>query len=78
MSENLIHHHAPARRYADADGSVYAVERSVKTGRWIVARINPGGNRKMAKQFPAVKSQNTAQRLLDDGAVKMGWKELDR
>ena len=64
------------RRYADADGSVYAVERSAKTGRWIVARINPGGNRKMAKQFPAVKSQNAAQRLLDSGAVKMGWKEV--
>ena len=77
MSEHNTRHGASEpRRYADDEGNTYAVERSVKTGRWIVARVNPGGNRKMAKRFPAVKSQNAAQRMLDAGAAEQGWKEI--
>ena len=64
------------RKYSDAEGNTYAVERSVKTGKWIVVRINSGGNRKLAKQFPPTGAQHASQRLLDQQAVLNGWKEV--
>ena len=39
-----------AFRYRDAEGNTYAVERSVKTGRWIVARLNPSAGCACANQ----------------------------
>ena len=64
------------RKYCDAEGNTYAVERSVKTGKWIVVRINSGGNRKLAKQFPPTGAQHASQRLLDQHANLNGWKEV--
>lgn len=64
------------RKYSDAEGNTYAVERSVKTGKWIVARINSGGNRKLAKQFTPTGAQHAGQMLLDQQAVLNGWKEV--
>lgn len=64
------------RKYSDAEGNTYAVERSVKTGKWIVVRINSGGNRKLAKQFPPTGARHASQRLLDQDAQKCGWQEV--
>lgn len=63
------------RKYSDAEGNTYAVERSLKTGKWIVVRVNAGGHRKLAKQFPATGTRHASQRLLDQQAFLNGWKE---
>lgn len=65
------------RRYEDADGNVYGAEKSFKTGNWVIIRTNTGGNRKGAKNFAAGK-QFVVQKLLDDTAVKNGWREVEQ
>ena len=69
-------HDIKPRKYSDAEGNTYAVERSVKTGKWIVVRINSGGNRKLAKRFPPTGARHASQRLLDQEAQKCGWQEV--
>ena len=64
------------RKYSDAEGNTDAVERSVKSGKWIVVRINSGGNRKLAKQFTPTGAQHASQRLLDEEARKCRWWEV--
>ena len=63
-----------AQKYKDPEGNVYAVEKSVKTGRFIVIRTNPGGNRKLAATFAGVcGNSHYVQARLDDKAKTMGW-----
>lgn len=62
--------------YRDTEGNTYAVEKSSKTGRFIVARINPGGHRKIAKQFADVSGNEAfVQRALNERATREGWRE---
>ena len=63
------------KKYRDADDNVYGVEKA-SNGSFVVVRINSGGNRKAAKQFCAASHSETVQKLLDDVAVKEGWKEV--
>jgi hypothetical protein len=66
------------RRYIDAEGNVYAVEKSSKTGRFIVTRTNSGGNRKLAKLFAETCGRpEHVQKTLDTEAHKLGWKEVE-
>jgi hypothetical protein len=63
-------------KWQDENGNVYTVERSVKNKRFIVIRTNPGGNRKMARQIPAVGSAAHVQKKLDEYAAASGWVEV--
>lgn len=63
-------------KWRDPAGNVYSVEKSAKTGRFIVIRTNPGGNRKAAKQFVTVGSAVYVQKGLDAHAKLNGWTEV--
>lgn len=63
------------RKYADADGNVYAVERSARNGRYVVIRTNPGGHRKVCRAFPANAHRAPLQITLNIRAEAYGWKE---
>lgn len=63
-------------KWRDPAGNVYSVEKSIKTGRFIVIRTNPGGNRKAAKQFETVGSAAHVQKVLDGIARQADWKEV--
>jgi hypothetical protein len=63
------------RRWKDPEGNVYAVEKAVRNGRFLIIRYNPGGNRKAAKQFSVVGSAPAVQKHLDGAAVERGWVE---
>ena len=72
MSANII----KLTKWRDPAGNVYSVEKSAKTGRFVVIRTNPGGNRKAAKQFETVGSAAHVQKALDNIARQVGWKEV--
>lgn len=72
MSANTI----KSTKWRDQMSNVYSVEKSVKTGRFIVIRTNPGGNRKAAKQFETVGSASHVQKALDEYAKMCGWAEV--
>jgi len=65
-----------ARKWRDAEGSVYGVERTVRNGRCVVIRTNAGGHRKAVKQFSEGGRAAGVQHLLDAHAIKNGWQEL--
>ena len=64
------------KKYRDAEGNTYGVEKAVKTGRFIVVRINPGGHRKQAKEIEVCGRQEFVQGVLDREAAARGWKEV--
>jgi hypothetical protein len=64
------------RKWQDENGNVYTVEHSAKTNRFVVIRTNPGGNRKMARQIPAVGNAAHVQKTLDEYAASSGWAEV--
>ena len=72
MSANII----KSTKWRDLLGNIYSVEKSAKTGRFVVIRTNPGGNRKAAKQFETVGSAAHVQKALDNIARQVGWKEV--
>jgi arginine repressor len=49
-------------KWRDENGNVYTVEKTTRNGRFVVIRTNPGGNRKMARQIPAVGSAPMCRR----------------
>ena len=59
-----------------ADGNVYSVEKSIKTGKFVVIRTNPGGNRKRAKQFSVAGTAPAVSDLLNATALQAGWEEV--
>ena len=63
-------------KWRDPAGNVYSVEKSAKTGRFIVIRTNPGGNRKIAKRFEPSADRGHGQKVLDTVAPRVGWKEV--
>ena len=65
-----------ARLWRDKEQNVYGVEKSARTGLWIVIRTNEGGNRKGFKQIPPENRQDRAQLALDCHAAKAGWTEI--
>ena len=64
------------KKYRDKEGNVYAVEQSIKNKRWVVVRVNVGGNRKGCKQFCASGNQSIVQSLLDKASATNGWEEV--
>lgn len=72
MSDNTIN----PTKWRDPAGNVYSVEKSVKTGRFIVIRTNPGGNRKAAKQMFPIGTAVYVQKGLDAHAKLNGWTEV--
>ena len=63
----------PPVRYRDAEGNIYGVEQSAKTGCWITIRTNAGGNRKIAKMIEAVGNRQRAQMRLNHEASERNW-----
>jgi len=63
------------RKWRDADGNVYSVERAFRNGRCVVIRTNAGGHRKAVKQFSEGGRAAGVQHLLDAHAIKNGWQE---
>ena len=63
-------------RYGDGLGNTYQVERATN-GKFIIIRINAGGNRKRAGDLgePA-NNEERMQRWLDNAAKERGWKEV--
>ena len=67
---------AKITKWRDQMGNVYSVEKSVKTGRFIVIRTNPGGNRKAAKQQFPMGNAAYVQKGLDAHAKLNYWTEV--
>ena len=72
----MINQQLEPRKYKDSAGNVYGIERSFKTGLWVVIRTNAGGNRKGVKSFGAGKP-GVIQKALDDAAKVCGWMEVE-
>ena len=69
-------HTIEMRKWRDENENVYGVEKSARSNRWVVIRVNAGGNRKAAKQFALAGNPVAVQRLLDSVAEKSGWSEV--
>ena len=62
------------KKYRDDQGNVYRVDLSVKTGRFMVLRVNSGGHPKKSPLFPdSYPSSKRAQAALDLKAAEKGW-----
>lgn len=72
----MSEHQETPRKWRDGEDNTYAVEKTVRNGRFVVVRYNGGGNRKAARQFTIVGNQGTVQRLLNAHAERNGWKEV--
>ena len=72
MSERLF----AMRKWQDENGNVYGIEKTSRHGHFVVIRINPGGNRKRAKQVESVGTAAFVQKSLDETAAANGWKEV--
>lgn len=64
------------RKWQDENSNVYRIEKTSRHGHFVVIRVNPGGNRKRAKQVEAVGTAAFVQKSLDETALANGWKEL--
>ena len=64
------------RKYRDASGNTYRVEKA-SNGNWVAVRVNQGGNRKLARNVgEPCNGAVPMQRSLDAFAAKEGWKEI--
>ncbi|OQA09453.1 MAG: hypothetical protein BWY66_00552 [bacterium ADurb.Bin374] len=72
MSEKVL----AQRKWQDEKGNTYGIEKSSRSGRFVVIRVNSGGNRKRAKQVEAVGTAAFVQKALDEAACCNGWKEV--
>lgn len=72
MSERVL----KMRKYQDAKGNVYGIEKAVRNGRYVIIRTNNGGNRKAAKEFTECGSAPFMQKLLDDATKNSNWTEV--
>lgn len=62
-------------KWRDPAGNVYAVE-PASNKRFVIARRNPGGNRKGVKTMGDHKTAGKAQDELDINAKRNGWEEV--
>lgn len=63
-------------KYKDKQGNVYAAERSSRNGRFIVVRINEGGNRKIYKPIYPRWSDASIRVALDCEAINKDWERV--
>lgn len=64
------------RKWQDENGNVYGIEKTSRHGHFVVIRVNPGGNRKRAKQVTAIGSPAFVQKALDQAAQENKWMEV--
>lgn len=72
MSKEVV----PVIRWGDSEGNTYAVEKSLRNGRFVVIRTNTGGHRKGAKQFSVAGNASAVQKVLNAHAKAEGWQEV--
>jgi len=65
-------HHTP---FTDDDGNTYRVEQA-HNGRYVVIRINPGGNRKRFKSIAAARNREQVWQRLEGYAETHDWRPL--
>ncbi len=65
-----------ARSWRDEHGNVYSVEKTSKTGLWMVIRTNPGGHRKALKGLKGCGRRSEVQTTLDLHAEINGYAEV--
>jgi len=65
-----------ATRWRDPEGNVYGIEKAVRNGRYVIIRVNAGGNRKAARQFSIAGSAPFMQKQLNDAAKANNWTEV--
>ena len=63
-------------KYRDSQGNVYGIEKTVRTGHWMVIRTNDGGHRKAVKEFGATTNHIALQVTLDSSALARQWKAV--
>lgn len=66
----------PLTKYRDSEGNTYGVERTLRTGKYIVVRTNAGGHRKGYGRIPAMNHPAPLQRMLNDEAKNLGWQTV--
>ena len=63
-------------KYRDSQGNVYGIEKTVRTGHWMIIRTNEGGHRKAVKEFDATTNHTALQVTLDGSALARQWKAV--